>query len=275
MADNCKIDKKVAVLGPRGTFSHSAALKFFSSENLLMKSSITEIFRSIDSKEINLGIVPAENSIKGPVFETVDNLLKFSLKVRGSFKIDINHCLLGRVSDLSKISIIKSHPQALGQCNDWINKNFPDVKLSSQPSTVSAISEDKDQSVAFIASETAAKEYGLTILSKNIQDKPGNKTEFYFISGQEDPELKKILNPKKTLIAAAAYDRPGILYDILGYFAKRGLNLSKLHSRPSGIKGADYYFLIEVEASLENKLNKEALQKVEKLCSVFKILGET
>ena len=264
----------VVYLGPEGTFSYQAALRIFSNAAKLEgRSAISRIFESVNNKEAEFGIVPAENSSEGIIQETLDNLVKYPLLAVGSYNLTVHHYLLGRTSNLQKIKVIKSHLQAFAQCRDWLSRNFPQAILEAQKSTTEAILSDSAPEVAFIGSKIAAKKYNLKILAKNIEDRKNNITQFYVLAKNPYPELSKQLGAKKTLLLLAVYDRVGVLRDILSVFADRGLNLTKLHSRPSRIEPWDYYFFLEVEGLPENKKLKESLSELRRHCSIVRVLG--
>jgi chorismate mutase/prephenate dehydratase len=185
----------------------------------------------------------------------------------------IHHCLLGRTKNKKIIKIVKTHPQALSQSRIWLEKNLSGVKLEVASSTTAAILENQDKSVAFVAGEIAAKEYGLDILAKNIEDNKDNFTKFYLISPDINKEFQKKLKAKKTLILFAVYDRIGILRDILDVFAKNNLNLTSLHSLPSRLRPWDYFFFLEVDILYPCSKMKRIIKQLEEYCPIIRILG--
>lgn len=263
----------VACLGPRGTFSHIAARHLFGSDTPLFTSSIREIFSEVDAGAVAYGVVPIENSLNGLVYDTLDSFLDFPVEVLGSTKMEIHHNLLARTTDRSRIHTIRTHVQPLGQCKEWLRKNMPQATLEPQESTTKAMAETTDPGVAFIGSTEAAKEYGLQILTANIEDRPGNTTEFYVIGKSGDTRLRSQLAPTKTALILAVYDRPGVLRDILDAFAAHTLNLSKLHSRNSSVGAGDYYFFLEIESLPDDERFRDALSTIKKLCSMVHIIG--
>ena len=265
---------KVGFLGPRGTFSHQAAMKIENS-TLFPLLTIKEIFEKVNLGEIDFGVVPAENSIGGKVFETIDCLVNYPLKVSGSFSIDIHHCLLTRTLDQNKIKVVITHPQALHQCKDWLDKNLPKVERKADSSTIAPIVNTIDKSIAFIGPEVAAKIYDLHILAKNIEKTQNNLTKFYLISQNQSREFQEKLESKKSLILLEVYDKVGILRDILDVFAVNNLNLTSLHSIPNSSRPFSYFFLIEIDAALISKRVVRALEEIKEFCSTIKILGET
>lgn len=266
----------VAYLGPEGTFSHQAVQNIFPGRiNQISCSTITRVFDAVINEEVIFGAVPAENSTEGLIQETMDNLVKYPLRIVGSYNLPIHLYLLARITDGNKIKIIKSHAQPIAQARIWLSKNFPNVKFEIEPSSVKAILSTKDPSVAFIGSRAAAKKYDLKILAENIEDKKNNITQFYVISKKESPDLTKFLGAKKILLLLAVYDRPGVLRDILTEFADRHLNLTKLHSKISEAEGWDYYFFVEVDEPPASERLQEALKKIKQFCSIVRVLGVT
>lgn len=263
---------KIGFLGPMGTFSHQAAVKILPGKNKLIPLlTIKQVFEKVNNQEIDLGIVPAENTIGGIVSETINCLVNYPLKVNGSFNMKIEHFLLGRTKNKKDIKIIKSHPQALEQSRAWLEKKLPKIELETTPSTIYPILENKDKNIGFIAPKIAAKIYNLNILAKNIEENKDNFTKFYLISLDNNKKLQKQLKANKTLILLAVYNRVGILRDILNVFTKENLNLTALHSIPSRAKPWDYLFFIEIQ-SLETK---KALKAIQKYCPIIKVLGIT
>ncbi|MFH1233349.1 MAG: prephenate dehydrogenase/arogenate dehydrogenase family protein [Patescibacteria group bacterium] len=264
----------VACLGPEGTFSHTASKNIFSKEkNFLMTSTINQVFKAIQGDFVKFGVVPIENSTAGVVQETLDSILNYPLRVIGSYKMEIHHNLLGRTKSLNNIKIIRSHIQPLGQCREWISQNLPKATIEPQDSSTKAILSTNDPRVAFIGSKEAAKEYGLKILTENIEDNKNNITEFYILAKNTDSRLGKSLGSSRTLMIVAVYDRPGVLNDILKIFANHKLNLTKLHSRASVVEGWDYYFFLEIDCLPNTRDFKMAFQEVKKYCSLIRIFG--
>lgn len=267
---------KVGFLGPNGTFSHQAALKI-KAKQYFSFSTINEVFEKVKNKDIDFGVVPAENSIGGRVTETLDCLINYPIKVNTSFDVAIHHCLLAKTSNIKDIKTIESHPQALYQCNDWIKKNLPKVKIISASSTIIPIikTANQDKGIGFIGSKTASQIYNLHILAKNIEKNYNNLTRFYLISTKINNNIYNIFKPQKTLIFLEVYDGIGVLRDILNIFVENKLNLTSLHSIPNYKQPWKYFFLIEVDAPLLAEKIKYVLSEVDKFCSAIKILGAT
>lgn len=262
----------MAYLGPQGTFSHQVATQLITKKTSLVScKTIYDIFNMVASSKVNFGIVPAENSIEGTVRETLDFLTDFDLRVNLEIALEVHQNLLSKQLKLNEIKKVISHPQAIAQSRQWLEKNLPNADVEFSTSTISAINETKQKGVAIIGSSLAAKIYKLNILAKDIESKDLNITKFYIIS-KDLFSLKK--KPAKTLIFLTVFNRVGILRDILTVFANFDINLNKLESRPSKEKNWDYYFYVEVEAVTDEPRLIQALNILKQFCPMIKILGE-
>ncbi|RLI71321.1 chorismate mutase [Archaeoglobales archaeon] len=259
------IKKRLAVL-PKGSFSEEAALKLVNSRLPLKYCSTTsEIFKAVESGEAEYGLIPIENSINGTVLPVLDDLLSHKVEVFGETTLEINHCLVAkRKLDFKSIKVIYSHPQAIAQCMGFINNYLPHVELRYTYSTSDAIQLLDDLSAA-IVSENAARINRLYILKKNIEDLKGrNITRFYLIRKKGDDKKKGNV----TCLFFGVEDKPGALKDVLEVFYKKGMNLRKLESRPSGKLG-DYIFFAEVEKALSD----EDLVELKSVTTFYQIVG--
>lgn len=268
-------DFKIGFLGPKGSFSHQATYSVFKTKNLIPFDTISYIFENIQRNKIDLGVVPAENTLGGIVSETINNLITYSLKVTGSFDYPIHHFLLSYGNDINKIKVIKTHPQAIEQCRLFLNRIFKGkkIKFETASSTTAPILSSKSKKIGFIASKIASSIYNLNILAKNIEDKKYNFTKFYILSKKMIDDIIKSLDSKKTLVLLGVYDRIGILRDILDVIANKNINISSLHSIPSRIKPWDYFFFLELELNYNSKKLYFCLKKIKKYCTMIRILG--
>ncbi|MCK5039621.1 MAG: prephenate dehydrogenase/arogenate dehydrogenase family protein [Candidatus Aenigmarchaeota archaeon] len=265
--------KKVSYLGPSGTNTHIVASSLFGNKTLAPSNTINSVFEEIINNDADAGIVPAENSTEGVVCETFDNLINSDVFVNTSVKQQIHHNLLARTKDINSIKTVVSHPQAIAQTRGWLKNNLPNAEVMLGTSTTKAIQQHKDSSVAFVGAREAAKEYNLNILSENIEDVIGNTTEFYVIS--KNKKLDEIYQPTKTLVAVIAYNRVGVLRDILSIFAKYSIDLKKLFSRPGRTKQWDYYFFIEADIKQDDPRLIKVLDNLKDYCHLVKVLGGT
>ena len=258
----------VAVLGPEGTFTESAAKKMFGESELIYCDNVSDVFEQVE-KGADYGVMAIENSIEGSVNTTVDNLLEHDLKIVAENVIDINLCLIALPeTGREDIMSIVSHPHALAQCEKYVRKNFPGARLVRYESTTAAIKEVRDshlETTAAIGPKYAANKYGLKILEEHVEDSP-SQTRFIAVS-------KKEADGKKTSIIMSLKDRPGSLYDVLKDFAESKINLTKIESRPSKKKLGEYLFYIDFEGSLKDAKIKNVLEKVKEKTTLLKLLG--
>jgi chorismate mutase/prephenate dehydratase len=261
---------QVAYLGPEASFTHLASLKKFgSSIKYLSCDNITDVFNIVQKAQADYGVVPIENSTEGAVTYTLDMFADSDLKICSEILFKIKHNLLSNAKK-SKINKIYSHPQVFGQCRRWIEKNLPKVSLIEVPSTTKAAQKaKKSKNSAAIASELAAKSYGLNILARSIEDNLNNVTRFLVIGKEE----ASATGADKTSVIFSVKDRPGALYEMLMPFKKNNINLTKIESRPSKTRAWKYYFYLDLEGHKNNKKVKESLSELERNCRYFKILG--
>ena len=265
--------KNICYFGPKGTHTHTAASLLFPSKSLIPSNTISSIFEKITNNEVDAGLVPAENSTEGIVCETFDNLVYSDVFVNMSFKQLIHHNLLSRTKDINSIKVVVSHPQAVAQTREWMRENLPKAQVLFGASTTKVIDQYKDNTVGFIGSIIAAKEYNLNILKENIEDLKGNTTEFYLIS--KNKKLDDLYKPKKTLLVVTAYERMGVLKDILCVFFRHSINLTKLFSRPGRTKQWDYYFFMEAEVNKKDPVLEKVMDELKEYCPLVKVLGGT
>ncbi len=264
-----KIKKQnIGILGPKGSYSDQTSSEYNNKDKKFFDS-INEVVLSVASGESDEAIVPLENSIHGTVLETLDGVYNNNLKINKEIILDINHVLVGlhKNINLNKIKYIYSHPQALGQCKKYLQKNYPKAKLIPTLSTSFAINKIKnDKSVDSLAvgSEFAANLYGLFVINKNIQDVKNNKTLFINISKKTKREAILF-----TLFAInPSSDRFGVLCDILLIFKKKKINLSKVESRPSTKELGKYIFYIKADISSQDKNRSMIIKELKKLGKV-------
>ncbi|ASJ15791.1 prephenate dehydratase [Thermococcus chitonophagus] len=252
----------IYALGPQGSYTEKAARIFAKliSGKVRLLPSIYDVFEAVTRK--NLGVVPVENSIEGSVTLTMDLLLEFPVKIFGEVSIEIRHCLIGY--NMEKIRKVVSHPQALAQCRKFIRERGWEVESVESTSTaVQLVARLKREDVAAIGPKEAAELYGVPVLMEDIQDYENNKTRFILIGHQEiENPLRCNGFPKKSsIIVELKENKPGSLYRALGEFANRGINLTRIESRPSRKDLGLYYFYIDYEFYPRDDELMEALRK--------------
>ncbi len=262
----------IGLLGPEGTFSENATKKWNDRADLLYYDDVSDVARAVAAEEVDCGIIPIENSLEGSVGMTLDALLHISdeTQIIGEIIIPIKHCLLTK-GDTHDIKVILSHPQALAQCQRFIKDHFRDVDIRMTGSTAHAAQlTSKSKEVAAIASEESAGKYGLKVVLRDVQDQKENYTRF-IVLGKETPESTG--RDKTSIIIYLRKDRPGALYEILGEFASRNINLTKIESRPTKKALGDYLFYMDLEGHVVDKKVQDAMNMVEKKAGVLKVLG--
>jgi len=271
---NSKKTCQIGFLGPSGSYSEEAASKIQGKP--IAFDSIMEVIDAVDQNIIDIGVVPIENSIEGPVGVTLDLLANdYNLKIKNEIILPIRHnLLLNEDSSIEDIELVYSHIQPLSQCRKFIEKIG--AKPIAAPSTSAAAKMIKGKkNAAAIGTRKAAEIYGLKIAAENIQDFENNLTRFVVI-GKEDH--KPTGHDKTSVVFSLIEDRPGGLYDILGEFAKRNINLTKIESRPSKKKLGTYIFFIDFEGHREdsdvaNILNTIKINTMKTKISYIKLLG--
>ncbi|TQD23525.1 prephenate dehydratase [Methanolobus vulcani] len=278
---------RIGVLGLKGSYSEKAAKQWIAknvaeNDNVLEHcSDIQDVFSMLENKECDIGVVPLENSIEGSVGVTLDLLLEKDVNIIGETIVTIKHCLLSKGKE-EDIKVILSHPQALGQCRNFLKMTFPLAELRTTGSTSHAAKLATEfEEMAAIASPETADVYKLDILMPDIQDRKHNHTRFVVITRSETTEnMVKSLkqadssSPYKTsIIVYLDRDRPGALYSILGEFAKHNINLTRIESRPSKKVLGDYVFYIDFEGNISDDIIKDAIYNIESSVGMLKMLG--
>lgn len=262
---------KVAFLGPQATFTHVAAMQQFGlSAQLVPLKSISSIFDEVSRGRAGYGVVPVENSNEGVVSHTLDMFMSSELKVIAEILLPVCHDLLNLSGQINDVRKVISHPQAIGQCRDWLEENLPDTPLVDAPSTANAAQQAaEDASVAAIASESAASLYGLRVVKHKIEDNPNNFTRFLVVGLEMQPPSGN----DKTSIMFSVKDEAGILYHMLEPFSKREINLAKIESRPMKGKAWEYIFFLDMEGHIEDEMIAEAVKDLKAHCQFLKVLG--
>jgi chorismate mutase/prephenate dehydratase len=262
---------KVTFLGPEATFSHIAAIKHFGKTTIFYPApTIKDVFWEVEKGHYDYGVVPVENSIEGTVAYTLDMFMQSELKVCGEIYLKINHYLASSDRKKANIERIYAHPQATAQCRNWLFYNYPHLPIEEVESTALAAQKAKENpKTAAITTKLAAEKCSLYILDKHIEDFAHNTTRFWVIG-------QSISNPTgkdKTSLIFATPDKPGALYDALKPFAQHRINLTKLESRPMKNLPWHYMFFVDLDGHCTEKLTKEALEELKKICAYFKLLG--
>jgi len=263
---------KIAFQGERGAFSEDAAIKLFGEDiDFSPCIRLRDVFQTVLQDKVSFGVVPVENSQAGSINETYDLLLEYPLNIFAEVILKVNHCLMalpgGKLSD---IGTIYSHPQALAQCEEFLNKLKTEIiPTYDTAGSAKMIKERGLKKCAAIASKRAADIYGLEILAPEIETNINNYTRFFATSKQKAKPAER----NKTSLVFVAKHMPGALYSILSVFATRNINLTKLESRPSKSKPWEYVFYVDFEGHIEGKVYQQAVKELQREATFVKILG--
>ena len=270
----------LAYLGPTGTNSETAAIAYASwlkqhrqqEATLCSYPSIALTLRSLTQEEIDLAIVPIENSIGGSVTIVLDILWQSSnLQILQGLTLPICHSLLSYAPSLETIKTVYSHPQALAQCEKWLLEFLPKAQLIPQNSTTEALEFlQSDRSAAAVSSPRAAELYGVPVLEKDIKDRPDNCTRFWIVgsTSEENPHSSHL-----SLAFSLPQNKPGALVEALQIFARRKINLSKIESRPTKRSLGEYIFFIDIEGNYHDPSIQAALSELQDRIEELKIFG--
>lgn len=238
--------ERVACLGQEGSFSHEALLKLYPDAKPLFHEDFASIFAAVQSEDADLGVLPVENSSAGSVGEVYGLMLKYRFSIVGAVSLPVSHCLASSESGIGDIHVVYSHPQALCQCSEFLQKNgLASEKFSS---TAAAAQEAEKPGVAAVCSEYAARQHGLRILARGIQNSTANRTRFIVIG-------RRLYLPEdatKISVCFSVPHRTGTLYAVLARFAAAGLNLTKIESRPIPGRNFEYDFYLDFTGNLHD-----------------------
>ena len=267
---------RVAYLGPANTFSHRAAevaarVRFGTFSEFLPCRSFGEVFSATERGTADVGVVPVENSVEGSVGGALDLFVDSPLLVSAEIRLQITHFLVGH-GPVSKVVRVYSHPQALGQCRAWLLQNVPNAELIETASTASSAERAAaDPEGAGIATEAAGAQAGVAVLARSIQDHAHNTTRFVVLGRQIGARSGR----DRTAVLFATRHRPGTLQQVLRQLSERGLNLTRIESRPSrrGTEPWEYHFFVDFDGHPDEPVVAEALGAMRESCQTLKVLG--
>ena len=262
----------VAFQGEHGAFSEEAIRQHFGPDvQTLPQRSFEDIFMAVDEGRATYGAVPVENSVAGSINKAYDLLLEHDLKVWGEIFLRVRHNLIALPgSALEDIQEVRSHPQALAQCERFLNRHGWRAKpWYDTAGSAKDLAAKPEPGVAVIASKLAAEIYDLAILAPGIEDMSFNYTRFFVIGRGEPPRSEK---SKTSLVFATAHS-PGALVACLNEFASRGINLTKLESRPRRNRPWHYVFYLDFEGCWQDEKQREALVGLLARAAFVKLLG--
>ena len=264
---------KVCYCGDPGCYAEEAGVKFFG-ENASFSgtTSFAEVFKTVETGGAKYGVLPIENTSTGYIRDVLDLMSLYNCSIVGETAISIRHCLLGiegsRVEDIKEIY---SHEQGISQSAEFLSEleNVKTIPYVNTATSAKYVAKNGDKTKAAIASERAAKLYGLSVLKKNINQKTINTTRFIIIS----KENRGVTNADKISVAFRLEHKSGSLCRALSHFSDAGLNLIHIESRPLAHKNYEYLFHVDFSGNLDEDGVKKALEKVKKECTMLKVFG--
>ncbi len=270
-------DGALGYLGPAGTFTEAAlrTLPAAAQAELTPYVSVAAALEAVRRAEVDGAVVPLENSVEGSVSTTLDELAHGSpLQVTREVLLPVRFVLLGR-GDIPQpdLRVVATHPHAEAQCRRWLRENVPQAEVVLAPSTADAaraVSEGRYD--AAIAAPIAADHYGLSVLAADVQDSAGAVTRFVLVR-RPGPLPEPTGADRTSLFAFIREDHPGALLEVLTEFAVRGINLSRIESRPEGDQLGRYFFSVDCEGHVADARVGEALSALRRVCADVRVLG--
>lgn len=257
----------VAFLGPAGTYSHEAAQALFGSDSVwLPQTDIRDVFSAVEAGKAKWGVVPLENSSEGSITATLDALATSSLQINAEYPLRIRHCLLAREEvQQAGIKRIISHQQSLGQCRDFLDRNYPTaermpVSSNAEAARLASLGKALKQGTAAIAGRVAAQHYGVPVVAESIEDTHDNTTRFVLISKRCETTAT---GHDRTSLLVSAPNEPGTLFHALEPFYRHGVSLTKLETRPSRKAAWSYSFFVDFEGHVQDPNVKATLLELE------------
>lgn len=262
---------RIAYLGPEGTYTHAAARKHFGGAvSLVPQASVGEVFREVEARACDYGVVPIENSVGGSINTTLDCLAESSARVCGEVVLAIHHQLLGHPSTLAEVRRVYAHAQAFEQCRGWLQAQLPGIeRVALASNAAAAMRAVAERDAVAIAGVEAERIYALPALARNIEDNPHNTTRFAVL-GRSMPAAS---GADRTLVMFSTANEAGALHRMLGVLADRGISMSRIESRPLRTGVWDYLFFVDLLGHADDADVAEALRAMEAGAAAFKVLG--
>lgn len=271
---------RVAYLGPRGTFTEDALMEAAAGAEVeaVPAASVYAAIVAVEAGEADRAFVPFENSIEGPVRATLDTLAfdAEGVVIVGEHDLSVSQSLIAREDlPLADIETVLSHPQGTAQCARFLRENLPAASVRTVESTAEAVRivSESDRPWAALGAASAAGLYGCTVLRDGVEDEPDNVTRFVWIA--PEGTVPEGGGPWRTTLVFTELgeDKPGALVDALGAFSERGVNLTRIESRPRRRGLGRYMFFIDCEGALDESAVAAAVGDLRRNAESVRILG--
>ena len=267
--------QRVAVLGPIGTFCEQAAIEYFgSAAELIYCNNFDEVFHATAAGTAQYGVVGVENSTEGAVARSLDLFLRTPVHVVGEVSLLVRHNLLRQTPSLQDIEVVLAHPQALGQCQNWLTQHLPNAERRAVSSNAEgARLAATNPAWAGLASERAASQYGLHVVAHAIQDEAYNRTRFAIVCLPQTLATPPASGRDCTSLVVSVANKPGAVHDLLVPLKQNGVSMTRFESRPAKSGQWEYFFYIDLDGHVSQPHVAKALSELQNMCAFYKVIG--
>ena len=267
--------QRVAVLGPIGTFCEQAAIEYFgSAAELIYCNNFDEVFHATAAGTAQYGVVGVENSTEGAVARSLDLFLRTPVHVVGEVSLLVRHNLLRQSPSLQDIEVVLAHPQALGQCQNWLTQHLPNAERRAVSSNAEgARLAATNPAWAGLASERAASQYGLHVVAHAIQDEAYNRTRFAIVCLPQTLATPPASGRDCTSLVVSVANKPGAVHDLLVPLKQNGVSMTRFESRPAKSGQWEYFFYIDLDGHISQPHVAKALSELQNMCAFYKVIG--
>lgn len=267
--------QRVAVLGPIGTFCEQAAIEYFgSAAELIYCNNFDEVFHATAAGTAQYGVVGVENSTEGAVARSLDLFLRTPLHVVGEVSLLVRHNLLRQSPTLDGVEVVLAHPQALGQCQNWLTQHLPNAERRAVSSNAEgARLAATNPAWAGLASERAASQFGLHVVAHAIQDEAYNRTRFAIVCLPQTLATPPASGRDCTSLVVSVANKPGAVHDLLVPLKQNGVSMTRFESRPAKSGQWEYFFYIDLDGHISQPHVDKALSELQGMCAFYKVIG--
>ena len=267
--------QRVAVLGPIGTFCEQAAVEYFgSAAELIYCNNFDEVFHATAAGTAQYGVVGVENSTEGAVARSLDLFLRTPVHVVGEVSLLVRHNLLRQSPTLDGVEVVLAHPQALGQCQNWLTQHLPNAERRAVSSNAEgARLAATNPAWAALASERAASQFGLHVVSHAIQDEAFNRTRFAIVCLPQTLATPRATGHDCTSLVVSVPNKPGAVHDLLVPLKQNGVSMTRFESRPAKSGQWEYVFYIDLDGHISQTHVAKALSELQSMCAFYKVIG--
>jgi chorismate mutase/prephenate dehydratase len=267
--------QRVAVLGPVGTFCEQAAVEYFgSAAELIYCNNFDEVFHATSAGTAQFGVVGVENSTEGAVARSLDLFLRTPVHVVGEVSLLVRHNLLRQSPSLDGVEVVLAHPQALGQCQNWLTQHLPHAERRAVSSNAEGARLAATQPAwAALASERAASQFGLHVVAHAIQDEAFNRTRFAIVCLPQTLATPPATGHDCTSLVVSVPNKPGAVHDLLVPLKQNGVSMTRFESRPAKSGQWEYVFYIDLDGHISQPHVAKALAELQNMCAFYKVIG--